>query len=546
MRWSVRAPNRTGQKPQNFHRKAGRQEDLIRSAAFAVFLAACGGGHREPAAASAGSAAPPIPAAPSATAKNRPLEPPPPGLPPDWGFPKIQDAPLDNGLVVRVIERHQLPVVQLDLVVKSGSATDRDKPGLASVAGELLKAGGAGKWQSRALLEAAESLGSTLDISTDRDSTRVTMSVTRDHFADALDIVGAVTLKPRFDPVEFKKLKQRETDRVKSLARTSAAWAASMVLWNKLFELPAAVHPYSRFDALAKDLDQLRLEDCRAWHKREFSPKNAVFVIAGDVDAKEAKDQVARALGAWTGDAPEPPTFTAPMPPGTISVQLVDRPSSPQAEVNVATLGPERQSAEWPDLRVTTQIVGGGVASRLFLDVREKRSLAYRTRAGADPVAHGPVPLILSAGTQTAKAGLTVQALLEHFDALSKGPPTDEELDVATRFLSDVFLVGVDTVSTIATMSADLAVYGLPNEYYDSYRAAVRDVKAPAVLGFSSRYFKPQKALIVVSGDAARLGKPLSHFGAVRVIDAEHGFVTKTTIPQDATASIELPRIDGT
>lgn len=514
----------------------------------ATCVAACGGGSREPAAPTAPSAAPiPAPtAAPLPSAGGRASEPPPSGLSPDWKFPKIQDMPLDNGLVVRLIERHQLPVVQLDLVVKSGSATDREKPGLASVAGELLKAGGAGKWQSRALVEAAESLGSSLDISTDRDSTRITMSVTRDHFSEALDIVAAVVQKPRFDATEFKKLKQRETDRVTSLARTSAAWAASMVLWNKLFEIPAAVHPYSRYDALPRDLDTIRLEDCRAWHKREFSPKNAVFVVAGDLDAKDAKDQVARVLGTWSGDAPEPPSFTAPAPPGNISVHLVDRPSSTQAEVYVATLGPERQSPEWPDLRVTAQIVGGGVASRLFLDVREKRSLAYRTRAAADPVAHGPVPIILSAGTQTAKAGLAVQALLEHYDALSKGPPTDEEIDTATRFLSDVFLVGVDTVSTIATMSADLAVYGLPNEYYDTYRAAVRDVKKPAVLRLSERYAKPQKVLVVVAGDAARLGKPLSHFGAVRVIDAEHGFVTKTTIPQDATAPVELQRIDGT
>jgi predicted Zn-dependent peptidase len=156
------------------------------------------------------------------------------------------------------------------------------------------------------------------------------------------------------------------------------------------------------------------------------------------------------------------------------------------------------------------------------------------------------VPITLSAGTQTAKAGLTVQALLEHFDALSKGPPSDDELGVATRFLSDVFLVGVDTVSTIATMSADLTVYGLPNEYYDGYRAAVRNVTKPAVQRLSEHYFKPQKALVVVAGDASRLGKPLSHFGAVRVMDPEHDFIVKTTIPQDATATIELPRIGGT
>jgi predicted Zn-dependent peptidase len=517
------------------------------AAALTAHVAACGGGAPQ-AASPASSAAPTVklaepPAAPSAAKKD---EPPPPGLAPDWSFPKIEDSPLDNGLVVRLAPRHQLPLVYIDLVVKSGSATDRDKPGLASVAGELLKAGGAGKWASRALVEAAESLGSSLDVSTDRDSTRITMAVTRDHFAEALDIVGAVAQKPRFDAGEFKKLKERESDRVKSLARTSAGWIASMMLWSKLYELPSAVHPYSHFDALPKDIDALKLEDCRAWHKREFSPGNTVLVIVGDVDPKGTSEQVQRVFGAWKGAAPESPAFTAPMPPGAVSVYLVDRPSSPQAEVYVATLGPERTSPEWPVLRATTQIVGGGVASRLFLDVREKRSLAYRTRAAAEPVAHGPVPLVLSAGTQTAKAGLTVQALLEHFDALSKGPPTDEETDVATRFLSDVFLVGVDTVSTIASMSADLAVYGLPNDYYDGYRAAVRDVKKTAVFDFSGRYFKAQKAIVVVAGDAAKLGKPLSHFGAVHVVDAEHGFSAKATIPQDATAVIELPRVDGT
>jgi zinc protease len=518
----------------------------LMAGAIAAHLSACGGGAPQAAAPTPSAVPSELPAPIATTTAAKTDAPPPPGLAPDWSFPKIEDSPLDNGLAVRLVQRHQLPLVYIDLVVKSGSATDREKPGLASVAGELLKAGGAGKWASRALLEAAESLGSSLDVLTDRDSTRITMAVTRDHFAEALDIVGAVAQKPRFDAGEFKKLKQRESDRVKSLARTSAGWIASMVLWSKLYELPSAVHPYSRFDALAKDIDALKLEDCRAWHKREFSPKNTVLVVVGDVDPKDTAEQAKRVFGAWSGEASESPAFTAPMPPGGGSVYLVDRPSSPQAEVYVATLGPERTSTEWPVLRATTQIVGGGVASRLFLDVREKRSLAYRTRAAADPVAHGPVPIVLSAGTQTAKAGLTVQALLEHFDALSKGPPTDEETEVATRFLSDVFLVGVDTVSTIASMSGDLAVYGLPNDYYDGYRAAVRDVKKNAVFDFSGHYFKPQKALVVVAGDATKLGKPLSRFGTVRVVDAEHGFITKTTIPQDATATIDLPRVDGT
>jgi len=178
--------------------------------------------------------------------------------------------------------------------------------------------------------------------------------------------------------------------------------------------------------------------------------------------------------------------------------------------------------------------------------VREKRSLAYRTRSSVESVGHGPVPIVLSAGTQTAKAGQAVQALLEHFEKLGKSEPTADEVEIATRYLSDVFLVGVDTVQALSSMTADLAVLGLPNDYWNTYRAAVREVTGPAVLGFTSRVFVPGKAVIVVAGDASRLATPLSHFGKVDVVDAEKDFVTTKTVQHDPTAPLELPRIEGT
>jgi predicted Zn-dependent peptidase len=487
------------------------------------------------------------PAVVSAAPAPSPTDAPPPsGIAPDWKFPAIKDKTATNGLLLRVVERHTLPVVQLELVIQSGSASDIEKPGLAAVAGELLKAGGAGKWTSRALLETAESLGSSLDVTTDRDSTRITMAVTKDHFAEALDVLAAVAVKPRFDAAEFLKLKRREMDRVSSLTRTNASWVASMVLYRELFQLPTGVHPYSHFDASPKQIDAIKLEDCRLWHKKQVTPKNAFLVVAGDIDEALASKETERAFGPWSGERPEAPAMTPPLPPNTLSLFLVDRPSSPQAEVYVATLGPERQSSDWPALRTANQILGGGVAGRLFLDVREKRSLAYRTRSSIEGLAHGPVPVILSAGTQTAKAGLTLEALLQHYDGMGKAPPSDDEVGIATRYLSDVFLVGVDTVASIASMTTDLGVFGLPPDYYDTYRAAVRNITKEAVTTLATRTFPTGKALVVVAGDATRLAKPMSHFGPVKVVDAEGGFVIKATIPHDPTAPVELPRIDGT
>ena len=238
------------------------------------------------------------PGTPEAAANAKP---PPPGVTPEAPFPTIVHRSLQSGLELRVVERHNLPIVELRLIVLSGSASDADKPGLALVAGELLKAGGAGRWNSRELVFRAESLGASLGVLTDRDATHITMSVTSQHLDAAMDLIGAVALKPRLAPLEFTKLRDREVERVKSLARTDPGWAASMVLFRELYDLPTGSHPYQYYDATAPELEKLTLEHCRRWHKTHFTPKNSVLVIAGDVTPDVAKQSAERVFGSLAG-----------------------------------------------------------------------------------------------------------------------------------------------------------------------------------------------------------------------------------------------------
>lgn len=515
---------------------------FTRSYALLLLASACAAPApaTSPATPAASSTAAPATAASAANAAVDPLsKPPPAGITPDAPFPTIHHAELATGLEVRTVERHNLPIVELRLVMLSGSASDGDKPGVAVVAGELLKAGGAGPWDARQLLEHAESLGANLSVVTDRDSTTVSISVTTKNLQPALDVIAALVQKPRFAPVEFTKLRQREIERVSSLSRTDPGWIASMVMFRELYELPTGVHPYARFDTTAADLAKLTLEDCRAWYRTHVTPRNATLVIAGDVTPDTARAAAERAFGAWKGGTPPRPSYTAPVLPKQRTIFVVDRPESPQSQIFVVTLGPERSSEEWAALRTTNQILGGGVAGRLFLDVREKRSLAYSTGSRVEEVANGPVPVLLSAGTQTPKAGLTVQALLEHVDRLAKGAPDEDETAVATRYLADSFLITMESIGAVASMTARLKVLSLPDDYYDDYRARVRSIEPGSVRAVSQRYFDSARTLIVAAGDAKRIAAPLSHFGPVKVIDPGQGFVVKSTVAHDPGAKLE-------
>jgi predicted Zn-dependent peptidase len=467
---------------------------------------------------------------------------PPPATPaPDVTFPPILHEKLDNGLELRVVTRKNYPLIELRLVVFSGSATDGKETGVAAVTGELMKAGGAGSWNAADLAERAESLGSGLDIETGRDSTQISMTVMTGDLDAALDLLSAVARRPRFAPPEFDKLKQRELERVKNAAKSSPGWAGAMVLYRQLFDSPTGAHPYSHFDATPSEMDRITLESCKHWYQSNITPENATLVVAGDVDPAIAKSAAKRVFSSWRGARPKPLVFDAPAANPAHVVWLVDRPHSAQSQIYVAGLGPERSSPSWPAVAEANQILGGGVAGRLFLDVREKRSLAYSTSSSLEEAAHGHEPIVLSAGTQTAKTGVAVQALLDSLNLIASTAPTAAEVGSASRYLSDSFLFRTETVGAIAGLTAKLAVLDLPDGYYDDYRHALQKLDSASVFEAARASFKCESPVIVVAGDASRLAKPLSHFADVVVLDPEHEFRTSQKLPFDESQSPLAP-----
>jgi zinc protease len=477
----------------------------------------------------------PAPAEPAPTAAPAPVdplaEPPTSGIRPTTPFPAIVHRELTSGLGLAVVPRRGFPVIELRLLIQAGQATDGALPGLAAVTGKLLKDGGAGRFSSRELAERTEALGARLSVSTDRDATRIGLGVTAGSLDEALEILDAVAEKPRLSPAEFDKLKQREIDRVKDRARTSPSWLASMVLYRELYELPVSLHPYAHYDALPEEMSALKLADVKRWYKEHFTPDNAVLVVTGDVDADTVQKAAERAFKTWRGKKTPSPSFSDPRGPNGRKIIVVDRPASAQSQVLVGALGPERRSEEYPALMTANQILGGGLSGRLFLDVREKRSLAYSTSSWVEEPAHGPMPIVLSAGTQTPRTADAVAALLEHYDRMSTSAPANEELDRAAHFLSDSFAFKMETAGAIADLTSRLLVLGLPDDAYDDYRKAVRQLDVEQVARTASHAYRQGSLVVVVAGDAQVIAQSLTRFGPVIVVDPEHGFTVQKTLP---------------
>jgi zinc protease len=355
------------------------------------------------------------------------------------------------------------------------------------------------------------------------------MGVTKQNLGEALELLSEVVREPRFDPTELGKLKARASDEASEKARGDGSWTATRVMFHELFP-PGS--PYATYEATSDEIAKVTGAEVAAFHRRFYVPKATLVVVAGDVDPAAARAAVDRSFGAWQGGASPALDFPAPRPLTKRRVIVANRPKSSQSDIYVVSIAPERKSAEWPAVRVANQVLGGGPGARLFQDVREQRSLAYSTRSTTLELAHGGVPVLAYAGTQTPKTADAVQGILDNLDRIAKEAPSASEVDGARRFLSDIFAVRMETLGAIGDMVVLAHTLGLPDGYWDQYRRAVRET-TPEAAGHAARdVFHPEGALVVVAGDADVIAAPLARFGEVTVVDPEHDFAVVKTMPR--------------
>jgi predicted Zn-dependent peptidase len=501
-----------------------------RALVLSLILCACGAKH----AASFGPAKVDIPIGvserPGKTAKASELReaPPPSGSAKESPFPAVVRSTLANGVRVAVVPAHALPVVQLRVLVRAGSGYG-PAPGVAEVTADMLKDGGTRALSSAELLRRVETLGANLSVHTDFDATVLGMGITKDHLAEALALLAQVVREPRFDEGELKKGKARATDEAEDAARSNGSFGAMRVIFRELFP---DKHPYATARLLPTEIAHVDGAQIREFHRRFYVPKATTVVIAGDVDGDAAKAAVDEQFGKWAGEPPPKIDFPSPKPVAKTHVVIANRPKSVQSDVFVAMIAPDRRSPEWARVRVANQVLGGGVASRLFLDVREQRSLAYRTNAQIIELAHGEQPLVLYAGTETSKTTQAVSALLENVTRMTTSPPSQPETDTARRYLADIFAVRMETIGSVADLVVTAETLGLPDGYWDAYRKELRATEAAQLVDAAKRMYAADRALVVVAGDADVFANDLARVGDVIVIDPEKEMKTLKSIPK--------------
>jgi len=433
----------------------------------------------------------------------------------DIKFPTIEHVTLANGLTIDVVTRKELPIVNLELVIRSGGASDpKGLQGLSGMVADMLKEG-TKKKKAADFAEAIEFLGAHLSALPGTETLRVRMNAMSEHLDPALSLMAEAVLTPAFDEKELQKLKTRTIDELK-LKMDRPAWLARRQFQRDLY----GDHPYALYDTTEASVRKVKRSDLLSFHATHFAPNNAFLVVVGDVTADQVKAVAEKLFGAWKQKKVEEPSYVAPPVRTTREIVIVDRPASVQSQIMIGNLGLRRSDEDYIPLMVANQVLGGSAASRLFMDLREKRSLTYGAYSHVDETPDMGA-FRATAAVRNPVTGEAIEGFFEHLARITKEAPPSEELDAAHRFLADSFPLQIETADSIAQLVADLRVFGLREGYWDNFRSSIRAVTPEIALTAAKAHITPDAALVVIVGKAAEIAPMLTKLGPVRVVDTD-------------------------
>lgn len=416
--------------------------------------------------------------------------------------PKIQRATMANGLEILLVEDHRLPLVQLNLVLKSGFAADpTDRFGAAAMTAELLDEG----TKTRTALEITDEamrLGAEFGTDSEFDGSSISLNVLKKNLYPALDLVADIVLNPTFPDKELERQRQIYLGSIQQESKEPNSTA------NKAFMrvLYGSNHPYGQpGSGTESSLKAITRNDLVTFYKANYVPGNAAAVIAGDITLSEAKQKLEKAFKKWEKGTVTARSVKTPPEPASTKIYLIDQPSAVQSTIVIGNLAIRRSDPDYLAFQVMNNVFGGLRTSRINLNLSNDKGYAYRpgsflwvTRGV------GPFMCYASVDIQYTRESLT-EMVREMRDLLGSRPLTDVELADSKNNLIKAFPQQFQDYSGMAGQLSDLIKFDIPFDEWDTYTKRVGAVTGAMANKAAKDYLHPDALVIVIVGDREKI-----------------------------------------
>ncbi len=434
----------------------------------------------------------------------------------DIQVPQPERIVLSNGMVIYLVEDHELPTITVGVTLRAGSRWEpADKAGLASLTGAVMRTGGSVSRSGDQLDEELDRLGARVETGIQQDSGGAYVSVLKEDIDKGVSILADILQHPAFpqDKIDLAKIQARD-----SIARRNDN--PHGIFFREFAKIIYGKDsPYNRQPEYST-IDSITREDLVEFHKRFFQPENIILGAWGDFKSAEMRARIEKAFGGWArGGQPKPevPSIEAAAR-DRAGIYSVEKPDMQQSWVLMGMLGGRRDDPDFYALTVMDQILGGGFASRLFSNVRSNQGLAYAVLS--DWSAGWDHPGMFYAGGSS-KPETTVKiyrSVLAEIEAIAAKGVTADELARAKDGILKGLAFEFDDTGKIVNRLKSYEYYGYPKDYLQQYRVRIDKVTVADVNRVAKQYLKPEKFAVLFVGPG-KYEAPLDSLGKVTPID---------------------------
>jgi predicted Zn-dependent peptidase len=423
---------------------------------------------------------------------------------------------LENGMVVYLLEDHELPLITITATMRTGGWLDpSDKIGLASLTGSVMRTGGGAGLSAEQVDEELEQVAASVSISIGRQSGSASLDVLSKDLTRGLHIFAGLMRQPAFDPARVDLAKLQAIEGI----RRRQDNPGSIVGREFVKLLYGPDHPTARESSI-ESVKRITREDLLAFHQKTIHPNGIILGVTGDFDRAAMLNVLRKAFGDWNkGAVPELKIADVPEGAGTNpTVRFVNKDTS-QTHLRVGHLSIKEHDPEYVPLAIANDILGGSsFRSRLFNDVRTRRGLAYSVGSRLSAGTHDQGVWLVRAETKMASTQEVIARFVANIERMRTEPVTDEELGEAKEAYVNSFVFSFTSASSIVSRLIELEYDGLPKDFLQQLREKVVKLTKEDLLAAAKKHLHPDRLKILAVGPGEALPRLLSGFGEVKEI----------------------------
>ncbi len=432
------------------------------------------------------------------------------GVRADVSLPEFERVVLDNGVVLLISEKHDVPLVGLEAIIRGGAIEDPEElNGLANLLARMLEKG-AGERDAAAFAEAVDAVGGRLSASAGLESIRVSADF-MSHDAELLiELITDLLRRPTLDADEFEKLRDRSINLIKAAKGSNPGNLVPRYGNAFLF----TGHPYGNAVGGSEDsLARLTHDDLLAFYENQVGGDRLIISVVGDFNAEAMKSRLSDAFGDWRAAAADAAEVPVAEKVSGRRVLLVDKPGATQTYIWLGNVGVAVDYPMRAELNLANTVFGGRFTSMLNNELRVKAGLTYSARSILTRRAL-PGSVVISTFTET---GTTIEAIdmaLELLEELRESGIGEDMVDSARNYVMGQFPPRLETAAQLASQLGMLELYGLDASYVDAYVDALAAANTEGIAAtIADVYPSPDDLVFVLIGDAGQIRDDVGQYG---------------------------------